>query len=195
MKMALVFLLTTRGIPQLYYGDELAMPGGFDPDNRRDMRWDWLEPESSTEEARRAREMFAFTRELIALRRGSPALCWGMHAVLYVTPTLLVYIRFALDDIVIVCLNNAPAAVNLRVPIRTNPGIPALMREKLVDGLELKSCLCCGPGMKVEEGGLSVQIADRGAAVYRARPPSELSAGRLRLTRRQKADFHRGEDR
>src|SRR5262245_56326133 len=38
-KLALTFLLTTRGIPQLYYGDELAMDGGPHPDNRRDMPW------------------------------------------------------------------------------------------------------------------------------------------------------------
>ncbi len=30
------FVLATRGIPQLYYGEELAMTGGHDPDNRRD---------------------------------------------------------------------------------------------------------------------------------------------------------------
>src|SRR5262249_14323479 len=34
MKLALTLLLTTRGIPQLYYGDELAMDGGPHPDNR-----------------------------------------------------------------------------------------------------------------------------------------------------------------
>jgi glycosidase len=40
-KLALTFLFTTRGIPQLYCGDELAMDGGDDPDNRRDMPWNW----------------------------------------------------------------------------------------------------------------------------------------------------------
>jgi len=36
LKMAQTFLMTVRGTPLLYYGDELAMPGGGDPDNRRD---------------------------------------------------------------------------------------------------------------------------------------------------------------
>ncbi len=35
-KLALAFLLTTRGMPQLYSGDEIAMTGGDDPDNRHD---------------------------------------------------------------------------------------------------------------------------------------------------------------
>ena len=30
------FILSTRGIPQLYYGEEIAMTGGHDPDNRKD---------------------------------------------------------------------------------------------------------------------------------------------------------------
>lgn len=36
LKLAFTFLLTTRGIPLIYYGDEFALPGGNDPDNRRD---------------------------------------------------------------------------------------------------------------------------------------------------------------
>jgi glycosidase len=36
LKLAFTFLLTTRGTPMIYYGDEIAMPGGNDPDNRRD---------------------------------------------------------------------------------------------------------------------------------------------------------------
>ena len=36
LKAAFTFLLTTRGIPMIYYGDEIAMAGGDDPDNRRD---------------------------------------------------------------------------------------------------------------------------------------------------------------
>src|ERR1044072_3754392 len=34
LELAQFFLLTPRGTPLLYYGDELAMPGGPDPDNR-----------------------------------------------------------------------------------------------------------------------------------------------------------------
>ena len=36
LMLAQTFLLTNRGIPLLYYGDELGMTGGDDPDNRRD---------------------------------------------------------------------------------------------------------------------------------------------------------------
>lgn len=37
------FQFTFMGAPIIYYGDELAMEGGGDPDNRRPMRWDNVE--------------------------------------------------------------------------------------------------------------------------------------------------------
>ncbi|CAN5433946.1 glycoside hydrolase family 13 protein [soil metagenome] len=36
LKLADTLLMTSRGTPIIYYGDEIAMPGGGDPDNRRD---------------------------------------------------------------------------------------------------------------------------------------------------------------
>ena len=36
LKLAFSLLTTLRGIPQLYYGDEIGMTGGDDPDNRHD---------------------------------------------------------------------------------------------------------------------------------------------------------------
>lgn len=36
LMMAQTLIMTMRGTPQLYYGDEIAMDGGDDPDNRKD---------------------------------------------------------------------------------------------------------------------------------------------------------------
>ena len=41
LKLAFGLTLTLRGIPELYYGDEIGMPGGGDPDNRRDFPGGW----------------------------------------------------------------------------------------------------------------------------------------------------------
>jgi neopullulanase len=35
LKLAFALLATVRGMPQVYSGDEIAMQGGEDPDNRR----------------------------------------------------------------------------------------------------------------------------------------------------------------
>ena len=43
----MAFLMSSPGIPCIYYGDEIADVGGNDPDNRRMMRFDgWNEQES-----------------------------------------------------------------------------------------------------------------------------------------------------
>ncbi len=39
LRMAWTFLFTQSGIPLIYYGDEIGMPGAGDPDNRRFMRF------------------------------------------------------------------------------------------------------------------------------------------------------------
>jgi len=40
LKLAILFMMTFPGIPMVYYGDELGLKGGKDPDNRRCMPWD-----------------------------------------------------------------------------------------------------------------------------------------------------------
>lgn len=56
-----------EGIPLIYYGDELCMEGGFDPDNRRAMRWQDLD----TECAKVLRELSRFRAESEVLKKGS----------------------------------------------------------------------------------------------------------------------------
>jgi len=40
VKLSLLFLLMLPGVPCIYYGDEVGLPGGRDPDNRRFFPWD-----------------------------------------------------------------------------------------------------------------------------------------------------------
>jgi len=39
LKLAWTYLMTSPGIPLVYYGDELGMPGYHDPDNRHPLWW------------------------------------------------------------------------------------------------------------------------------------------------------------
>jgi glycosidase len=68
LKLGQTMLLTWPGAPCIYYGDELGMAGGADPDNRRGMRWDLAE---------QANDVLAHVRRLIAMRQASPALMKG----------------------------------------------------------------------------------------------------------------------
>jgi glycosidase len=65
---AALFQMTYPGTPCVYYGDEIGMEGGHDPDDRRAMEWD---------EAKWDRPMLATYQRLIALRRRSPVLRRG----------------------------------------------------------------------------------------------------------------------
>jgi len=75
------FILATRGIPQLYYGEEIAMTGGHDPDNRKDFPGGWREDKQSkfTKESRNAKEqkMFEWTQRWIETRKRNPAMREG----------------------------------------------------------------------------------------------------------------------
>jgi glycosidase len=67
------FMLSVRGIPQLYAGEEILMEGGDDPFNRNDFPGGWSNDKRNafTKEGRTANEqkMFEWTQRWIRLRR------------------------------------------------------------------------------------------------------------------------------
>jgi len=67
-RLAAVLLLTATGAPLVYYGDEIGMEGGDDPDSRRCMEWD---PKKQDQ------RILATHRALIRARRERPWLSWG----------------------------------------------------------------------------------------------------------------------
>ncbi|HWM34200.1 MAG TPA: glycoside hydrolase family 13 protein [Pseudolysinimonas sp.] len=72
IRIAVALLLTSPGAPMIYYGDEVGLEGGEDPDCRRTMPWsehDWNAP------------LLDWHRRLIALRRAHPALRGDVDAV------------------------------------------------------------------------------------------------------------------
>ncbi|HEX6540685.1 MAG TPA: alpha-glycosidase [Ktedonobacterales bacterium] len=64
-RLGLFFLMAYEGIPLIYYGDEVGMEGGYDPDCRRPMVW---------EPGQQNGDMLAVTRQMIVLRKRLPAL-------------------------------------------------------------------------------------------------------------------------
>ncbi|MBL8306656.1 MAG: glycoside hydrolase family 13 protein [Rubrivivax sp.] len=63
-----VLQFTLPGAPNLYYGSELDMEGGADPEMRAPMRWDLVTPDN---------QALAWTKQLIAMRRSHRALRVG----------------------------------------------------------------------------------------------------------------------
>lgn len=65
--LAMAVNLTFEGMPLIYYGDEVCMEGGFDPDNRRAMKWEDVESRC----ARKIRELSRFRAGSEILKKGS----------------------------------------------------------------------------------------------------------------------------
>ncbi|GMA46204.1 hypothetical protein GCM10025854_27590 [Tetragenococcus muriaticus] len=60
MKQVLAFTYLQPGVPCLYYGDEIGMTGGMDPECRKCMIW---------EEKEQDQDLLQFVKKLIALRK------------------------------------------------------------------------------------------------------------------------------
>jgi glycosidase len=167
MMLALDLIFTLPGIPQLYYGDELGMYGGGDPDNRRDL------PAWAMDPAARARphpgqavagsdQIYARIQRLAALRRG--ALVDGDYRELWrqngaANPNVFAFSRGSGADIRIVAISNGAAhSGSMHIPL-----------HGIADGTVLVDDLGDGAptSVTVTGGDLVVDLPARAAAIYR----------------------------
>jgi glycosidase len=101
LKQAFTFLFTTRGIPMIYYGDEIGMTGGDDPDNRRDFPGGWNQDYVNTFAAagrdQVQEDLFRNVRKLARLRAETPALRSGALVQLLVEDDAYAFARVVGD--------------------------------------------------------------------------------------------------
>jgi glycosidase len=121
VKLAFGLTLALRGIPELYYGDEIAMPGGNDPDNRRDFPGGWHEDEKSafTAEGRtpEQQEVFACVQKLLRLRREHAALRGGQLWHLSSDDMSYVFLREAEEEKLVIAFHNGTQPRDLNIPL------------------------------------------------------------------------------
>ena len=125
LKLAFALALTLRGIPELYYGDEIGMPGGGDPDNRRDFPGGWPGDSNNafSAEGRTAnqQDLFAYVQALLRLRRQHPALQSGRLWHLASDESSYVFLRETEEERVLVAFNNSAQPRDLRVLFKDTP--------------------------------------------------------------------------
>lgn len=111
LKLATLFQMTFPGAPCIYYGDEIGMQGGSDPDCRRAFPWD---------RSRWDHDLLAFFRRAVALRHAHPVLRRGRYLRLHTDEQHEVYAfaRQGEGETLVVVLNNGPAGYTLDVPAR-----------------------------------------------------------------------------
>lgn len=108
MKQSIAVQMTCAGSPMVYYGDEVGMWGGTDPDDRQPMIWKDLQPYDDPE-VQFKQDLFDCYARLIALHRRLAALHSGFfHTVLADDArNLLAYSRDLGDEHVYVLVNRS----------------------------------------------------------------------------------------
>lgn len=156
LRQGLVYLFTMPGTPVLYYGTEIALPGGPDPDDRRNMSW--------TEAGSDIRSLVT---KLAQLRREK--LASGGFVELVASPQELAYARRNGTTTAVVVFNgDAKAARTVRVPVAS---LGLGNDVSATDALATQ-----GAAVLSRDGALSIDVPARGASVWlvSARAPDGL---------------------
>jgi glycosidase len=123
-KAGMAILLTTRGIPQMYYGDEILMAGYDNPDGlvRSDFPGGWPGDKDNkfTAEGRskKENEAFNYVRTLANYRKNTPALQTGKLMQYIPENGVYVYFRYDAAKTVIIIYNSEDKAKTLQTSPR-----------------------------------------------------------------------------
>ncbi|AKG20877.1 glycoside hydrolase family 13 protein [Calothrix sp. 336/3] len=107
VKLATLLLMTFPGAPSIYYGDEVGLMGGIDPDCRRGFpqAQDWNQ------------ELLQTHRQLIQLRHKYPCLRIGTYEVLHAQGELYVFARIRETEVLIIAVNTGSTTINHNLDI------------------------------------------------------------------------------
>ena len=107
VELCTLLLLTFPGAPSIYYGDEVGLPGGFDPDSRRGFPdedlWD--------------KNLLHYHQELIKLRHQYPALRRGKYQVLFAKEDIYIFTRTLDEQKIVIAINNGTQSQTITIPI------------------------------------------------------------------------------
>lgn len=101
LRLAALVLFTYPGAPTIYYGDEIGMAGGKDPDCRRGFPWNTSQWDI---------DLRNYFKALIDIRKKHPALRDGSWKILKAEEQWLAYERKHENDYVLVLINNSPSS-------------------------------------------------------------------------------------
>jgi glycosidase len=136
-KLHTAFVLATRGIPQLYYGEEILMTGGHDPDNRKDFLGGWAEDKGNkfirTGRTKEEQSMFEFTRDWITLRKGYRAIREGRTIDLFYDDTTYIFARVFGKQAIIFQFNNDGKGKSVEIDLK-GLGIGQALEIEILSG-------------------------------------------------------------
>jgi len=164
--MHTAFTLSIRGIPQLYYGEEIAMEGKGDPDNRRDFPGGFPnDPRNAFTRGGRTpaeQRMFEWTRDWIRLRREHPAMRRGRLVDLFYDDDAYVFARAGGGETIVLVFNRSAAPKQITLPAA------ALDAQ---DGARLLPLLVARDAVTITAGKATLAAPPRTAVAYRIEGP------------------------
>jgi glycosidase len=107
MAQLMAMNMTIPGVPVIYYGDEFAMPGGNDPDNRRMMQFD-----NYTEQQQ---QLINKVKALTSLRKNNMALLYGEYKFIPTNKNCFAYERNYFGQKVLVVFSKNGSDVSLPI--------------------------------------------------------------------------------
>jgi neopullulanase len=160
LKLANAFVLTTRGIPQLYYGDEISMTGPVEPTTRADFPGGFPGDAANafSREGRNAeqQEVFEFVRTLANLRQRVEPLQHGKLINLHVSEQQYVFARKSEIGCVVVAFNNdtEPSTIEFKIS-----GTGLSDNSVMIDRLGATT------SVRITKGAMSMSLPPRSVAL------------------------------
>ena len=113
LKLAALFQMAYVGIPQIYYGDEVGLEGGKDPDNRRTFPWDW-------EKSEKRRDLSTYYKQIIKLRKKYRALRSDNYETLLSDGKKYAFCRWEGGEYLVIALNNHAEKQTLEIALNSD---------------------------------------------------------------------------
>ncbi|HEY9402873.1 MAG TPA: alpha-amylase family glycosyl hydrolase [Pyrinomonadaceae bacterium] len=164
LKLAHTFLLTTRGVPQIYYGDEIAMTGADEPTTRQDFPGGF--PGDRRNAFTRAgrtsleQDIFEHTRRVARLRAGLEPLRRGALVTLRAAEQQYAYARVSERGAVVVVFNNDTKPATLEFSLA-----PARLAHLMMSDVPFEDHLGTLKSARARDGVLKLTLPARSASI------------------------------
>ena len=123
LKLAVLFQMTFVGVPHIWYGDEIGMMGGHDPDCRRPFDWKYIYDENKI-------NLREYYKKLIEIRKNNSCLRSGSFNKIIANEMVYGYLRSDDHNSIIVVINNDDISEVVKISLKKEYVFDLLTNKK-----------------------------------------------------------------